>query len=108
MGAFDNNYSNAGSLEFLDPVAKAITKWLNGENVEPFMAGIDPNWDIQFKSIPRVIAGQIKVPQKKKAKIRLVEQARNCAPDNSFMDKSLPVNTGVNARMVVIDKQGVQ
>ena len=25
--------------------------------------------------------------------------------DNSFMDKSLPVNTGVNARMVVIDKQ---
>ncbi|HNL81437.1 MAG TPA: hypothetical protein PKL69_13970, partial [Agitococcus sp.] len=26
-------------------------------------------------------------------------------PDNSFMDKSLPVNTGVNARMVVIDKQ---
>ena len=26
-------------------------------------------------------------------------------PGNSFMDKSLPVNTGVNARMVVIDKQ---
>ncbi len=26
-------------------------------------------------------------------------------PDNSFMDSSLPVNTGVNARMVIIDKQ---
>ncbi|HNL81193.1 MAG TPA: hypothetical protein PKL69_12725, partial [Agitococcus sp.] len=62
---FDNNYSNAGSLEFLDPVAKAITKWLNGENVEPFMAGIDPNWDIQFRSIPRVIADKLSAAKEK-------------------------------------------
>ena len=117
---FDNNYSNAGSLEFLDPVAKAITKWLNGENVEPFMAGIDPNWDIQFRSIPRVIADKLSAAKEKgenstskastltesktindsKKEDSIQQTSKTPLLDNSFMDKSLPVNTGVNARMV--------